>query len=151
MSASRIFDDQGFTLVEIMAAVAVVAIALVAMIAAVHHGLSGIDTGRGESTALFLVEDKLEELRSIALVDWDNAALAPGTTVEYCQLSGGCAPTPTPSSVRRTTMVHAGSEEPCSVHCKIVNVSIAYRPVTMLGQLDHERRVDVQAIFAPRT
>lgn len=149
MSAPRVLGDEGFTLAEILAAVAVMAIALVAMIAAVHHGLSGIDTGRGESTALFLVEDKLEELRSVALADW--AALTAGTTVEYCHLSGGCAPTPTPTSLRRTTTVHAGSEGACSAYCKIVNVSVAYRPVTMLGQLDQERRVDVQAMFAPRT
>jgi prepilin-type N-terminal cleavage/methylation domain-containing protein len=151
MSARRIVGDEGFTLVEVLAAAAVVAIALVAMMAAVHHGLSGIDTGRGESTALFLVEDKLEELRSVALVDWANATLAPGTTVEYCQLSGGCAPTPTPTSFRRTTTVYAGGEEPCSADCKVVNVSVAYRPVTTLGQLDQERRVDVQAMFASRT
>jgi prepilin-type N-terminal cleavage/methylation domain-containing protein len=151
MSAPRVSGDEGLTLVEILAAVAVIAIALVAMIAAIHHGLSGIDTGRGESTAVFLVEDKLEELRSVALADWGNAALAPGTTVEYCQLSNGCAPTPTPTSFRRTTTVHAGSEGACSASCKIVNVSVAYRPVTMLGQLDQERRVDVQAMFAPRT
>ncbi len=151
MSAPPVFGDEGLTLVEILAAVAVIAIALVAMIAAVHHGLSGIDTGRGESTAVFLVEDKLEELRSVALADWGNAALVPGTTVEYCQPSGGCVPTPTPISFRRTTTVHAGSEGACSAYCKIVNVSVAYRPVTMLGQLDQERRVDVLAMFAPRT
>jgi prepilin-type N-terminal cleavage/methylation domain-containing protein len=150
MSARRVVGDEGFTLVEVLAAVAVIAIALVAMMTAVHHGLSGIDIGRAESTALFLVEDKLEELRSVALVDWANAALAPGTMVEYCQLSGGCTPTSTPTSFRRTTTVHAGGEGPCSADCKIVNVSVAYRPVTMLGQLDQERRVDVQAMFASR-
>jgi len=150
MSAPRIVGDEGFTLVEVLAAAAVVAIALVAMMAAIHHGLSGIDTGRGESTALFLVEDKLEELRDVALADWANAALAPGTTVEYCQLSGGCVPTPTPSSFRRTTTVHAGSERACSAYCKIVNVSVAYRPLTALGQFDQERRVDAQAMFASR-
>jgi len=151
MSTPRVFGDAGFTLVEVLAAAAVVAIALVAMMAAVHHGLSGIDTGRGESTALFLVEDKLEELRGVALADWANAALAPGTTVEYCQLSGDCAPTPTPTPFRRTTTVHAGSETACSAYCKIVSVTVAYRPVTALGQFDQERRVDAQAMFAPRT
>jgi prepilin-type N-terminal cleavage/methylation domain-containing protein len=151
MSAPRVVGDEGFTLMEILAAAAVIAIALVAMIVAVHHGLSAIDTGRGESTALFLVEEKLEELRGVALADWANAALAPGTTVEYCHMSGGCAPTPTPTAFRRTTTVYAGSEAACSAYCKIVNVSVAYRPVTTLGQFDQERRVDVHAMFAPRT
>ena len=151
MSRRRVFGHNGFTVVEILAAAAVIAIALVAMMVTVHHGLSGIDTGRGESTAIFLVEDKLEDLRSVALVDWAGVALAPGTTVEYCRLSGGCSPTPIPTSFRRTTTVYAGNDEACSEYCKVVNVSVVYRPMTTLGQLDQERRVDVQTMFAART
>ena len=150
MSMPRVSEQDGFTLPELLAAMAVIAIALVAMVVALHHGLSGLDTGRGESTALFLVEDKLEELRSVALVDWASGALAPGTTVEYCKVSGVCSPNPAPGSFRRTTTVHAGSEAPCSVSCKIVSVSVVYRPVTALGQLDQERRVDVHTMFAAR-
>jgi prepilin-type N-terminal cleavage/methylation domain-containing protein len=150
MSAQAARDD-GFTLAEVLAAMSIIAIALLATTAALQYGLSGIEIGRGDSVAVFLVEHKLEELKAMALVDWADAALEPGTTTEYCQPStGACSPTPTPSAFRRTTTVAAGSGGSCTAHCKVVMVSVFYRPVTTRGQLDDERRVDVAAMFVSR-
>lgn len=149
--SARTAGHDGFTLAELLAAMAIIAIGLVAMAAALQHGLSGIEIGRGESVAVFLVEHKLEELRALALVDWANSALQPGTTTEYCQASStGCSPTPTPASLRRTTTVAAGNGGTCTVQCKVVRVSVFYRPLTAVGQLDRERRVDVGAMFVSR-
>lgn len=150
-SGSSVADD-GFTLVEILAATALIGIALVAMSAAVQHGLSGIEIGRGASVAVFLLEDKLEELRALSLVDWDNDALVPGTTTDYCQPSGvTCSPMPAPGAFKRTTTVSAAESSPCAPRCKLVTVSVFYRPITPLGQLDIERRVDAGAMFVLRT
>jgi prepilin-type N-terminal cleavage/methylation domain-containing protein len=152
MITRDVAGHDGFTLAEILAAMALIAVGLVTMAAALQHGLSGIEIGRGESAAVFLVEDKLEELRGLALVDWTNTALQPGTTTEYCRpFSGGCSATPTPASLRRMTTVGAGSGGTCSAKCKIVSVSVFYRAMTVLGQLDHERRVDILAMFVSRT
>jgi prepilin-type N-terminal cleavage/methylation domain-containing protein len=141
----------GFTLAELLATMAIIAIALVGMAAALQQGLSGIDTGRGESVAVFLVEQKLEELRALALVDWTNSALQPGTMTEYCEPSSIiCSPTPTAASLRRTTTIVAGDGAPCTVHCRRVTVAVFYRPITPMGQLDRERRVDVGAMFVAR-
>ena len=150
MSAHAARDD-GFTLAEVLAAMSIIAIALLATTAALQYGLSGIDTGRGESAAVFLVEHKLEELKAIAIVDWADRALEPGTITEYCQASTGtCSPTPTPAAFRRTTTVAAGSGGSCTEQCKFVTVSVFYRPVTTLGQLDDERRVEGAAMFVSR-
>jgi prepilin-type N-terminal cleavage/methylation domain-containing protein len=143
--------QSGFTLAELLAAMSIITIALVALAAALQHGLTGIETGRGESVAVFLVEDKLEELRALALVDWGNAALQPGTTTEYCRPSSACSPTSAPDGFRRSTTVAAGNDGTCTARCKLVTVSVFYRPVTPLGQLDRERRVDVAAMFVSRT
>jgi prepilin-type N-terminal cleavage/methylation domain-containing protein len=152
MTMRDVAGHDGFTLAEILAAMALIAVGLVTMAAALQHGLGGIEIGRGESAAVFLVEDKLEELRALALVDWTNAALQPGTTTEYCRPFGsGCSATPIPVFLRRTTTVAAGRGGACSVHCKIVSVSVLYRVMTVLGQLDHERRVDIVAMFVSRT
>jgi hypothetical protein len=132
----------------LLAAMAIIAIALVAMMAALQHGLSGIETGRGESVAVFLVEHKLEELMALARVDWAASALQPGTTIEYCQPSGAaCAPTRTTPALRRVTVVAAGRGGTCAAQCRVVTVSVFYRPLTGLGYLDRERRVDVGAMF----
>jgi prepilin-type N-terminal cleavage/methylation domain-containing protein len=152
MSKRHSAGHDGFTLVESLAAMALIAVGCVTMAAALQHGLSGIELGRGESAAVFLAEDKLEELRGLALADWTNTALQPGTTTEHCRPSGGgCSATPIPASLRRTTTVAAGSGGTCSAQCKIVSVSVFYRAMTVLGQLDQERRVDILAMFVSRT
>ena len=144
-------DHDGFTLAEILVATAIIAVGLVGVAAALQHGLGGIETGRGESVAIFLVEDKLEELRALALVDWTNLALQPGTTTEYCQPSNaGCSTTPTPASFIRTTTVTAGSGGTCTAQCRVLSVSVVYRPLTAVGHLDQERRVDVETLFVSR-
>ena len=150
MSRRAAAGQSGFTLAELLAALSIIAVALVAMVAALQHGLSGIETGRGESVAVFLVEDKLESLRALALVDWGNSALQPGTTTEYCRASSACSSTSAPDGFRRSTTVTAGDGVTCTARCKLVTVSVFYRPVTPLGQLDRERRVDVGAMLVSR-
>jgi prepilin-type N-terminal cleavage/methylation domain-containing protein len=152
MSGRGLAGHSGFTLAEVMVAMAIVAVGLVATSAALQYGLSGIETGRGESAAVFLVEQKLEELKGIALVAWSDTALQPGTTTEYCHTSGGdCSATMTAGSLRRTTTVTQGTGGVCTAACKMVSVSVLYRPLTALGQLDQERRVDIRAMFVSRT
>jgi len=144
--------ELGFTLVEALAASAVMAIGFVAVAVAFQYALSGIETGRGETTATFLAERKLEALKAVALVDWANAALAAATTIEYCPPTGDpCTSAPTAAAYRRATTIidHPGGI--CATNCKLVRVTVFYRPLSGEGQLDQERRVDVLTMFAART
>ena len=144
--------ERGFTLVEALAASAIVAIGFVAVAVAFQYALSGIETGRGETTATFLAEHKLEALKAVALVDWANAALAAATTIEYCSPTGDpCTPAARAGAYRRATTIidHPGGI--CPANCKLVRVTVFYRPLTGGGQLDQERRVDVLTMFAART
>lgn len=150
MSVRAARGRDGFTLAELLVAMAIICVGLVAMTTALQHGLSGIETGRGESMAIFLVEHKLEELRALAAVEWAATALQPGTTIEYCQPSSpACDATPTAPAFRRVTVVAAGTGGICTAQCKLVTVSVFYRPLTVLGYFDRERRVDVDAMFVP--
>jgi prepilin-type N-terminal cleavage/methylation domain-containing protein len=152
MNGRDVAGHDGFTLAECLVAMAVIVVGLAATAAALQHGLTGIETGRGETAAVFLVEHKLEELKGLAVVAWTDTALQPGTTIEYCQPSGAdCSTTPTTASVRRiTTVTDGGSGGACSARCKVVSVAVFYRPLSALGQLDRERRVDVLAMFVSR-
>ena len=144
--------EAGFTLAEMLVATTIVAIGFVAVAAAFQYALSGIEAGRGETTATFLAEHKLEELKAIALVDWTHSALSAATTIEYCPPTGGhCTATATAGSYRRATTVTDDAGQTCTTSCKVVHVSVFYRPVTGLGQLDQERRIDLFTIFASRT
>lgn len=148
---SRGRTEAGFTLAEILTATAIVAIGFVAVAMAFQYALSGIDVGRTETTATFLAEQKIEELKALALVDWTNVALAAATAVEYCLPAGGaCTAAPAPGAYRRTTTVSDSPGGPCT-SCKVVRVTVFSRPVSGAGQLDQERRVDVFALFTART
>jgi prepilin-type N-terminal cleavage/methylation domain-containing protein len=149
----RLVPEAGFTLAEVLTATAIVAIGLVAAAMAFQHAISGIEAGRGESLAMFLAEQKLEELRGVALVDWAAGALAPSTTTEYCHPPGDrCTGTPAPGAYRRATTIADSPAGPCpSTRCKIVRVAVFFRSITGAGQLDQERRIDITTMFASRT
>jgi prepilin-type N-terminal cleavage/methylation domain-containing protein len=143
--------DAGFGLAEVLAAMAVVAVGLLAALTAVQLALAGIEAGRGETLATFLVEQKLEELKAIALVDWTHVALAPATTTEFCHPTGtGCRGSSAPGLYRRATVVTNGSESTCGAPCKIVRVVVSYSSISTLGTLDRERQLEATTLFVSR-
>ncbi|OGK95842.1 MAG: hypothetical protein A3D33_03650 [Candidatus Rokubacteria bacterium RIFCSPHIGHO2_02_FULL_73_26] len=133
----------GFTLAEVLVATLVLSIALVAVATGFQLGASGIEVGKGETAAAFLAEQRLEELKALALADWTNAALAAGTTPEgYGAITG--APT-----FRRTVSI---TDSPGgTTSAKLLQVSVFYRPVTGRGMLDQEREVTAVALVAARS
>ena len=151
MNSCRSGPEGGLTLVEILVAMAILAVGLMATALAFQYALSGIENGRGETMATFLVEAKIEELKSAALVDWTHNALTAGTTTEYCQADGRCSPTAASLTYRRDTTVTDSPGGTCTGRCKLVRVAVHYRPLSSAGQLDQERRVDVLTMFVART
>lgn len=152
MSRRGLDAPGGFTLAEVLTTTAILAIGLVAAAVAFQYAISGIAVGHGETTATFLAEHKLEELKGLALVDWANIALEAGATTEYCLPAGAaCASAPTPGTYRRVTTVTDNPGPPCTVDCKVVRVSVFYRPISGEAQLDRDRRVDLFAMFVSRT
>src|SRR5437660_697298 len=101
-------------------------------------------TGRG-TPAVFLTEQRLEQLKALALTDWTNAALNAGTTTENY---GTIANAP---AYQRVTTITNSPGGTCTANCKRVQVSVFYKPVTGRGQLDQERRVDVITMLVSRS
>jgi prepilin-type N-terminal cleavage/methylation domain-containing protein len=137
--------EGGFTLAEVLVATFVLAIGLAAVATGFQYATSGVETGKGESTATFLTEQRLEQLKALALTDWTNVALNAGTTTEaYGTIANA-------SAYRRVTTITNSPGGTCTANCKLVKVSVFYKPVTGRGQLDQERRVDVITMLASRT
>lgn len=151
MSGRHFSTQAGFTVVEVLMAMTVIIVGLLGTVAGFQHAFTGIETGRGESAATFLVEHKLEELKALALLDWANPALQPGTVTEYCHPAAapGCSAMPHVASLRRTATI-SNAVGACSTRCKVVTISVFYRAVTAVGQLDQERRVDASTMFVSR-
>ena len=136
--------QRGFTLAEVLVATFVLSIGLVAVATGFQYATSGVETGRGETTATFLAEQRLEQLRAIAVKDFTSATLNAGTTTEaYGTIASGAA-------YRRVTTIADNPGGVCAANCKRVQVTVFYRPVTSRGQLDQERQVDLITMFVAR-
>ena len=142
-------------------ATALLAVGLLAIVTGFQYATSGVETARGETAAVFLAEQRIEELRAQAVSDFASAALAPGTTTDHCvpgRIAGSvsnCAGTPGagPAYIRSTTItdVTAGIGCPATpVACKEVLVSVSYRPVSGTGALDQVRTVQLVTVLGPR-
>ena len=137
--------EGGFTLAEVLVATFIIAIGLSAVATGFQYATSGVATGKGETTAVFLTEQRLEQLKALALTDWTNAALNAGTTTEaYGTIANAAA-------YRRVTTITNSPGGTCTANCKQVQVSVFYKPVTGRGQLDQERRVDVITMLVSRS
>jgi Tfp pilus assembly protein PilV len=138
-------DERGFSLGEVLVATFVLAIGLVGIGTGFQYATSGVELGRAETTAAFLAEQRIEWLKSLALTNWTSATLEAGTTAEgYGSIADAAL-------YRRVTTITDSPGGACAANCKLVQVTIFYRPVTGQGQLDQERRLDVVTMFVTRS
>lgn len=126
-------------------AILVLSIGLAAVVTGLQYATSGVETGKGETTAAFLAEERVEQLKALALTDWTNLSLSAGTTTEgYGSIAAAAL-------YRRVTTITDSPGETCTARCKLVQVTVFYRPVTARGQLDQERRLHVITILVSRS
>jgi len=137
-------DQRGFTLGEVLVAILVLAVGLVGVVTGFQYATSGVEVGKGETTAAFLAEQRLEWLKALALANWKSVTLEAGTTTEgYGSIADAAL-------YRRVTTITDSPGGACAAHCKLVQVTVFYRPVTAQGQLDQERRLDVVTMLVAR-
>ena len=67
-------NQAGMTLVEVLVAIVIIGIGLMALLAAVPAGIGGMETGRQQSTAIYLAQDKMERIKSWSLSTSPNPA-----------------------------------------------------------------------------
>lgn len=131
-------DEGGFTLAELLVAMVVLAVGLVAVASGFSYGLAGVEAGKQQTTATFLAEQGLEQIKGTAFVSI-TAATFPAEG--YGAITG--AP-----GYRRTVTV---TDAPAGVtNTKRVDVSVFYRPVTGWGVLTAERQVRLSTLVASR-
>ncbi len=157
----------GFTLTEVLVATFIIVIGLVAVASGFQFATAGVATGRGETVAIFLAEQRVEQLKNAAMTALTSSALLnSGATTEFCQAtnigatSTNCqatAFTGVASYQRVTTIVDSGNGTTCGtapaappILCKRVHVRVAYRPVTSRGDVSQQRMVDVYTMLVPR-
>jgi type II secretory pathway pseudopilin PulG len=160
-------SERGFTLIEVLVATFIIIVGLVAVATGFQYATAGVATGRGETVATFLAEQRLEQLKAVALTNyngpWGGTSLGAGTTTEYCQssnigtTSSNCQATAFSGGTtytRTTTITDNPGGTGCTGTapnvCKRIRVSVTYRPVTSRGDVSQTRQFDVYAVVAPR-
>ena len=88
-------EESGFTLVELLVAVAILMIGLVAVMQWFPLGTAGVETGRRQSTGVFLAEQKIEQIKAWGLSTAANqgftTVIAGGTCFTSVAPPGPCA------------------------------------------------------------
>jgi prepilin-type N-terminal cleavage/methylation domain-containing protein len=143
-------NQRGVTLVEVLLAVAIIGIGLTALAAAIPMAAYGIHEGNHLSTATFLANQRLEQIRN---APWEQGTpcvdkvgvSASMTAAPTSTCAGGGvtfpdeAPLPSPyASYARTTRitscgVGAGCNGIVDGDLRQATVSVTYRPMTGLG------------------
>jgi len=174
-------DERGLTLAEILVALAIISIGLVGLAAVVPISSYGIQEGNQMSTATFLAEQRLEQLRGAQWVATPavDCLGSSGTTSSSWSFSGGSAPggisagcspanfndesstgTPLPTpygryarQVRIRPCDAAGSG--CGVSdaaLRMVTVRVSYTPLQGIGGVATSQKfVELTMLIAERT
>ena len=139
-----ISNERGMTLVEVLVAVTIITVGLTAIATGMQLATSGINQGQQETTAAFLAEQKLEDIKAFALSTaaaqgFANVTGANFPSEAYSTLTGGYA------GYRRTTTVTNPSAT-----MKVVVVRVFYRPVGVSHVGNNEREVAVSTVLRQR-
>jgi len=148
----RIFGSEaGFTLAELVAAVFVISLGLVAVGAGFATAIQGVETGRQQTTATFLAEQRMEQVHATAL---GNSLVA---CMGFVNITAACFPTQAYASITnapgyRSTVTITDYEVGGNVARKREDVEVFYQPVVAWGvQLSAERSVRLSTLIANHT
>jgi prepilin-type N-terminal cleavage/methylation domain-containing protein len=138
-------DQRGFTLAEVLFAVAIIAIGLVAIAMGFGIATTGVEVGRQQTTAVLLAEQRMEQMRGHIVAGFADPAAAPGTSDEaYDTIPNG-------ASYRRQTIVaDLDTDADGAADLKRVTVDVFYRSITERGTLQNERQVRLVNIVSRR-
>ncbi len=163
-------NDRGLTLAEILVALAIVGIGLVGLLAVVPVATYGVQEGNQLSTATFLAEQGLEQVRNAVWTQvGDRDCLGVGPTAaptstrcdrSPCALDALCTtfpdePTVTgyPAYSRSVRVIDCGTTACGGVvdaNLRLAIVNVSYRPMTATGVAATPKTVRLSLLIAKR-
>jgi Tfp pilus assembly protein PilV len=122
-------DDRGASLAEVLVSSALLVVTVAAVFSSLAYGVNGVESSREASTAVFLAEQRLEQVRAFAVSTASSQGFGNLTTTAfpaegYGSLTGY-------ASFRRTvTLTPSAGGNPDLI---LVQVTVAYKPSSTRG------------------
>ena len=169
-SLASLRNDRGITLAEVLIAAAILSIGLAALMTVVPVASYGVQDGNQTSTATFLAQQRLEQVRNAL---WTNTA-AGGNDCVGLSANATSAPAPSPADTCGATVVTFPDEAsvpgfvqyartvritdcnvtPCgtvtSPAMRLVMVTVTYRPLSAAGGSNSNTSVTLEWLVAQR-
>lgn len=131
-------SEAGLTLIEVLFALGLLSVGLLAVAVAFPAGLSGVEQGKQQTTAVFLADQRLEQIKA---TDFASITAANFPAEGFNTIAN--AP-----RFRRTVTI---TSSPGGVANTVrVDVSVFYRPTMSFGVLTTERQVTFSTLIADR-
>lgn len=156
-------NQRGMTLAEVLMAIAIIGIGLAALASAIPLSNYGIQEGNQLSTATFLANQRLEQVRNAT---WTTSPAADNLGVSASSTSapqsGGTTTFPDESQVaapytqysRQVRITDCGVGAGCTLivssELRQVTVTVTYRPLTGVGQAPATKSAVVTMLIAKR-
>jgi type II secretory pathway pseudopilin PulG len=138
----------GFTVAEVLAAVVIISIGLIAVVAGFDTAIQTVESGRQQTTAAFLAEQRLEQIKATALGDPLGACMG------FPNITTACFPAQAYNSIAsapgfRSTVAVTDYIVSGTIVRKRVDVQVFYRPAVAWGVLNTaERSVLLSTLMA---
>ena len=143
--------EDGFTLAEILIACGVIAVGLIAASYAFTMGIQGVETGRQQSTAIFLAQQRMDQVKAAAMIATEPP-LANVTPVNFPAEAYNTIPGGLNFRRRVTLTTYVGPDAglPTGLQGIRVDVDVFYQPITARGVLTTERSVRLSTFLTSR-
>ncbi len=145
-------NERGLTLVEILVAVVIITVGLTAIATGFQLATSGVNQGQQETTAAFLAEQRVEDIKAFALSTnaaqgFINVTGANFPAEGYSSIGNlvGQAQTREYAGFRRTTTI----TDPTAT-TKVVVINVFYIPVGVSATANSERQVSLSTVLRQR-
>jgi Tfp pilus assembly protein PilV len=131
-----ITSQSGLALLEILFALGLIGVSLLALAGAFPAGVGGVAAGKQQTTAVFLAEQRLEQIR--------GTAFASITAANFPNEAYGAATLP--AGYRRSVVL---TNNPGTMTNAVrADVSVFYRPILAFGVLAAERQVTTSSLIS---
>lgn len=130
--------QRGLTLVEVLVALSIVTVGLMATAVGFQQATTLLEVGRQQTTALFLAQQRLEQVKASAL--WDFDGLASTKFPPENPVSGYPA-------YRREVEIGPTAG---LAHTVRIEVTVTYRPATTVRTAPSERTVTLATVMSRR-